>query len=188
MHQTSLDNCQKFIDKYLHGQLDLLIADVGSYDVNGTYRHLLDKPDLGWKYLGLDIQAGPNVDIVVPGIPIGIRDDRGWRKPYRIDPQLWNKAVQFSQVPHPFDIVISGQCLEHVTKPWVWIKQVDSILRRGGLAWITAPNTWGHHPYPVDCWRVWPDGIKALFDEVGWECLEAFVTDCDTVGIARKPR
>ena len=35
--------------------------DVGSYDVNGTYRPLVE--GRGWVYTGLDVSAGPNVDL-----------------------------------------------------------------------------------------------------------------------------
>ena len=40
------------------------VLDVGSYDVNGTYRPLFPA---GWDYLGVDIEKGPNVDLVVAG-------------------------------------------------------------------------------------------------------------------------
>lgn|SRR3990167_7263824 len=158
MHPSSLLQAQKFIDNYLDQSANLLIADVGSYDVNGTYRPLFDKPN--WDYVGIDIIGGPNVDIIVPSD----------------DPWLYNN----------FDVVISGQCLEHVAKPWLWIKQVASLGKPGSIFWITAPNTWGFHEYPIDCWRVWPDGMKALFDEAGLECIDAFVYENDTVGIAKR--
>ena len=38
------------------------ILDVGSRDINGTYRALIE--GRGWKYTGLDIVAGSNVDVV----------------------------------------------------------------------------------------------------------------------------
>ena len=40
------------------------VIDVGSQDVNGSYRPLFAKP--GWRYRGIDMTAGPNVDIVMP--------------------------------------------------------------------------------------------------------------------------
>lgn len=169
MHERSYNNCIKFRDKYLSDKRDILIADVGSYDVNGTYRSIFDRPDLGWHYFGLDITPGPNVNFVVSEHA----DD-------------WMYCISPSDECVTADVVVSGQCLEHTRKPWKWIRQVNSILKVDGIAWITAPNTWGYHAYPIDCWRIWPDGMLALFDEVGWEPLEAFVDDCDTVGIARR--
>jgi hypothetical protein len=87
-----------------------------------------------------------------------------------------------------FDVVISGQCLEHVAMPWLWIKDLAAIAKPGALIWITAPNTWEYHAYPIDCWRVWPDGMRALFRYAGLECLDFFTTGNDTVGIGKQPR
>ena len=43
------------------------VVDVGSYDVNGTYKGLFAPPkfigDAG--YIGADIREGPNVDVIV---------------------------------------------------------------------------------------------------------------------------
>ena len=30
-----------------------------------------------------------------------------------------------------------------------------------------APVSWPYHEDPVDCWRIYPDGLRALYDEVG---------------------
>lgn len=166
MHESSLFQCKEFIVNYLLDFEELMIADVGSYDVNGTYRDLFFIGGSHWGYVGLDIQPGPNVDIVIPS---GENDE-------------W-----FPMYKRMFDVVISGQCLEHVPKPWKWIKQIASITKPGGLVWITAPHTWGFHEYPKDCWRVWPDGLRALFDEAGLEVIEAFTFHNDTVCIGRKP-
>lgn len=181
MHPSSMRSCSEFLVKYLGDKTEdkLLIADVGSYDVNGTYRELIEA-NPNWKYIGIDIMAGPNVDVVVPEvIKFSYASFSAYGDWYR----------QAGSVN--YDVVISGQCLEHVRKPWQWIKQVASILKSGGLVFITAPNTWVYHEYPIDCWRVWPDGMRALFDEADIECLEAYITGepdkpYDTVGIGRK--
>jgi SAM-dependent methyltransferase len=162
MHESSLDRCRDFIQQYLQRRDRLRIADVGSYDVNGTYRPLFDRP--GWEYVGLDIVAGANVDVVLPE-----GDDATW--------------------PHAneFDVVVSGQCVEHVRKPWKWIKQVATLAKVGGLIWITGPNTWVFHEHPIDCWRIWPDGMRALFDEAGLQEIACGYCGTETVGIAFKP-
>src|SRR5579884_967573 len=86
----------------------LRILDVGSYDVNGTYRHLFDDPS--WEYVGLDMESGPGVDIAV-------------RRPYR-----------WAEVPsNSYDVLISGQAFEHIEFPWATILEVRRVLRPGGL-------------------------------------------------------
>lgn len=160
MHDSSMDRCREFIAKYLDRNKFLTIADVGSYDVNGTYRALFDCPN--WIYVGVDIENGPNVDVVV--VP-----DTEW------------------PMKEHFDVVISGQCMEHVAAPWRWIKNVASLGRSGATFWVTAPNTWEFHQYPIDAWRVWPDGLRELFREGGLEPLEAEFIGRDTWGTAIKP-
>lgn len=160
MHTESYQLMEQFADEYLRNWEPLKIADIGSYDVNGTYRPIfVEYPR--WEYIGFDICEGPNVDIVIPeaGDWIG----RGL-----------------------FDVVISGQCVEHVRKPWEWIKQVASMGRVGATFCIIAPNTWVYHEHPIDCWRLWPEGMKALFDEAGLTTIQTFYKDNDTVGIAVK--
>jgi len=142
------------------------VADVGSMDVNGTYRNTLKK--LGVRsYTGIDIAEGPNVDVVV-------------------DPEAdsWADVGQF-------DLVISGQCMEHVLRPWEWIKQVASLMSDDACVVIVAPHTWRYHEYPIDCWRVFPEGLKALFDDNGLHSLALGMVmyptgHGDTFGVASK--
>lgn len=163
MHTSSMDRCREFVERYLDASAPLRIADVGSYDVNGTYRSLFVNER--WSYTGFDVAAGPNVDVVVEA------------------PERWGLG---SEHLAQYDVVISGQTLEHVRKPWVWIKQVAELCRPGGLIWICAPNTWCYHEHPIDCWRIWPDGMRALFDEAGLTEVACGYLNDDTVGIARR--
>jgi hypothetical protein len=56
---------QWFVDNYASKitKDKVRVLDVGSYDVNGSYRHLFDKSK--YHYTGLDMEEGPNVDIVL---------------------------------------------------------------------------------------------------------------------------
>lgn len=122
----------------LQGQTML---DVGSFDVNGSYRDYMEKS--GVAYIGVDIAPGKNVDIVS-------------QDPYRY--------------PFPdgtFDIVISGSAMEHVEKIWLWVPELVRLLRPGGFLAITTHWQFKIHQHPVDCWRILPDGMKLLFDETG---------------------
>jgi SAM-dependent methyltransferase len=167
VHQNSLDLCRLFANglKLHRGNEPLSIADVGSIDLNGTYRSLFDLP--GWRYIGFDIRPGKNVDVVLAG------------------PDDWKLPDEHREV---FDVVISGQVLEHVAAPWRWIKDVASLCSPGGLIWISAPNTEVFHEHPLDCWRVWPDGMRAILREGGLEEFTCAAVGPDTVAIARKPK
>lgn len=149
-----------FVQKHLASKQHLKILDVGSYNVNGCYKPLFEKP--GWDYIGLDIEPGKNVDLV--GEPYDWKVDKD-----------------------SFDVVISGQCLEHVKDTHKWIRQLAQALKPGGLACVIAPWSFNEHRYPVDCWRILPDGMRFLLHDIGkLEVIEVFKCERDCVGIATK--
>lgn len=159
MHQEARITFRDFVDKYLSEARNISIADVGSFDVNGTYKEQLRQD---WDYFGIDIVPGKNVNFVVPV--------RG----------------KWSIRSEEFDVVISGQMLEHCWKPWETVKEMARILKPGGLMFLSAPNSWPYHEHPTDNWRFWPEGFKALFDEAGLTVLETYFRNSETIGIARK--
>lgn len=111
--------------------------DIGSQDINGTYKQLCSQFA---SYTGADIAEGPNVDILLP--------ERRW----------------LASVGKQYEIIISGQCLEHVRKPWEWILEVKSLMKPDGWLFLIAPYSWRIHRYPLDCWRILPDGMEALLE------------------------
>jgi SAM-dependent methyltransferase len=79
-----------------------------------------------------------------------------------------------------YDVVLSGQVIEHVRKIWVWMQEVARVCKPGGLVITINPVSWPYHEAPIDCWRIFPEGMKALYDDAGldvlfstWESLEA---------------
>lgn len=135
-----------------------LIADIGSMSKNGasSYR------DFSAQYLGIDIEAGPNVDLVMTG-------------PYTIP--LSDESV---------DTVISGQCLEHVTNPFKLVFESARILKQGGHMLLTAPFQWREHKYPIDTFRYLPDGMRALMEEAGITVIKTYLIKDDCWGIGRR--
>jgi SAM-dependent methyltransferase len=63
------------------------------------------------------------------------------------------------------DIVIATNVMEHVRKPWVWIKELARICKPGGYVITINPVSWPFHEHPIDCWRAYPEGMKALYEE-----------------------
>ena len=142
----------------------LAVLDVGAMTSHGglqrTYRAIMPA---AWRYTGCDLAPGPNVDLVQVS-------------EYRI-----------RQEAELYDVVITGQCLEHVRRPWMLAAEMARMLKPGGFAFWTAPWSWGYHPYPVDCWRILPDGMTALMESVGLDCHQAYRIARDCWGIGRKP-
>ena len=126
------------------------VLDIGSYNVNGTYKPLfLEK---GFEYVGLDISEGPNVDVV----PANMYD--------------WEIIEDES-----FDYIVSGQAFEHIEYPWLTINEIKKKLKKDGIICIIAPNGLGEHRYPVDCWRFYGDGMRALARWCGLEVIETSI-------------
>ena len=125
---------------------DACLLDVGAFNVNGSFRSLVDAR--GWGYVGVDIVPGPGVDVV---------SDDPYRYPFE---------------DGDFDIVISGSVMEHVEAIWRWVPELARLVRPGGMLAIITHTHWDYHPHPVDCWRIMPDGMRYLFDET--DALERY--------------
>ncbi len=85
-------------------------------------------------------------------------------------PALTYSKAPLYQFPIPdgsYDIVLSGQVIEHVSKIWTWMRELARVTRPGGLVITVCPASWPFHEYPIDCWRIFPDGMKALSEECG---------------------
>jgi SAM-dependent methyltransferase len=163
---------EHFVDAYLVGSsaTPLEILDFGSQQVNPvslTYRTLLARPP--WNYRGLDIEAGHNVDVCV-------KDAYDW-------PEVPSDSI---------DVVVSGQALEHVEYFWASAFEIGRVLRPGGLMMLIAPSGGYEHRFPLDCWRFYTDGMRALAAHLRFELVDAY-TDWgnevweDSVLVARKP-
>lgn len=42
------------------------------------------------------------------------------------------------------------------------MQEMARVLKKDGLLCVIAPNGFGEHRYPVDCWRFFSDGMIAL--------------------------
>jgi len=147
MHKNSLNHMRRLVERYLDRDAELLIGDIGSFDHNGSYRRLFDGPR--WKYLGIDLEQGPNVNHVL-------------ESPYR-----------FPMADNHFDVIVSGQAFEHVKFFWLTWMEMVRTLKPGGFIFLIAPSRGPEHRFPVDCWRFFPDGYRALAEYGKVDCLEA---------------
>lgn len=161
MHPNSMNIMSTFATTHLDNTTSLNILDVGSMNVNGSYNKLFCKPN--WIYKGIDISEGLNVDIVSP------------------DPYKWPVDN------NSFDVIISGQCMEHVEAPWLWVKEIERVCKPNGLICIIAPWNFVIHRYPVDCWRILPDGMEYIFTKhCTFKKIECGVIDIDCYFIGIK--
>jgi SAM-dependent methyltransferase len=127
------------------------VLDVGSQCVPGqmdTYKRFFSEPQ--FKYIGLDMIEGYNVDIAV------------------------KHAYQWDEVPDNFcDVLISGQMFEHVEFPWFTICEMVRVLKPNGIICIIAPSMAGLHRHPVNCQNYFSDGLIALARYAGLNIIHA---------------
>jgi len=157
---------KKFVDKYLDTNKQLKILEVGSLQTSPVNKDMIykryfrDNPK--WKFVGMDIVAGTNVDIV---------SKDSYNYPFK---------------DNSFDVVISGNTMEHIQDIYKWIKELERITK--DLVCIIVPSTRPEHKYPFDCWRVFPDGMKFIMEEIaGLDVIECKLTGLeDTIGVGKK--
>ena len=169
MHHNSMREMRKFIQQFLDVNKKIKILDVGSLNVHekkpdySYRRYFVDdsNDNSNWEYVGMDIIAGNNVDIVS------------------------NDLYHYPFEDNSFDVVISGSTMEHVEDIYAWVKELTRITN--DLIFILVPNSAREHKHPVDCWRVFPDGMRFLLEKIcGLEVLKCGISGNDTIGIAKK--
>lgn len=162
MHHTSLHNMRVFKERYAPQQTGVVI-DVGSLDINGTYRDLFP----GWDYIGIDIVPGKGVDRVV-------------------EPNKWGDVADDAA-----DVIISGQAFEHMADDHAAIREIARALKPGGHCCIIAPSTGPKHVEP-DYRRYTPEAMRELAESVGLEVISAEINGrhpwYDCVLITRKQK
>jgi len=119
------------------------ILEVGSKDYGSTssYRDFY----AGTEYVGIDMEAGKNVDLVVD-LTRGVGE---LKKDY-------------------FALGICCSVLEHVRKPWIFAEHLASVIRPGGALYMSVPWVWRYHPYPDDYFRFSWCGVMELFPAFEW--------------------
>lgn len=133
------------------------ILEVGSYDVNGTLRDFaLGSTD----YVGIDMEQGPGVDLVIKA---------GDRYPFE---------------DGHFDLVMASSVFEHDPVFWLTFVEMCRVTKPGGYLYINAPSNGLYHRYPLDHWRFYPDAGRALASwattqQQAVQLIESFVIDHD---------
>ncbi len=176
MHPSSYDRMAEFSRDYLAARRleALTIVDLGSCDYNGSYRPIFARSP--WRYLGVDLTVGKNVDLV-------LHDPYDWR-------ELKTQSI---------DVLVSGQTFEHTEFFWETILEIARVLKPNGLCCLIAPATGNEHRFPLDCWRIFADGFRALaryahlevlHSHTHWEELASYDTESnkwhESILIARK--
>lgn len=183
MHASSYASMERFTRDYVEPlarrlQRPLRILEVGSRNVNGSYRPIFEGQEFTASYTGIDVAAGAGVDIV-------INSRNNWSVDF-----IFNSDQQL----HQFDAIICGQVLEHDDRWWDTLKQIRKIAATGGLACVIAPGAGlidgeSSQHNPPDYYRFMPDAPKVWAELLNADLLESWWDEsspwCDCGGIFR---
>jgi ubiquinone/menaquinone biosynthesis C-methylase UbiE len=144
MHLNSKLLFQKYAVPYFKNNLKVL--EIGPAGYPSAYQQVINNPSITWDTV--DFADTTFIDNAVSNLSYKISD------PY-----------VFPIEDNVYDIVLSGQVIEHVEKIWEWLKEIKRVVKPDGLILTINPVSWPYHEAPIDCWRIFPNGIKALADE-----------------------
>ena len=124
-------------------------VEVGSRARSGNvYRDWLPET---CRYVGFDVLAGPNVDVVGDA--------------HRLSAHLDCASV---------DVAWSISTFEHLAMPWVAAVELGRVMKLGGLVYVQSHQTWPVHDAPWDFWRFSKFGWDTLFHSYsGFEVIAA---------------
>ena len=160
MHLNSKLLFKKYAVQYFKESQSVL--EIGPTGYPSYYSELVDMPSLEWHTLDIGEKY------------IG----KGHANPLHI---VSEDEYHYPIADNTFDIVLSGQVMEHVRNIWLWVDELKRITRDNGHIIIISPVSWHYHEAPVDCWRIYPEGMKALMEEKGIRiikcCFESLEKD-----------
>jgi SAM-dependent methyltransferase len=109
-------------------------------------------------FVGMDIEQGANVDRV-------------------LDICSPVSRLRAGLGEEPFDLVLCCHVLEHAHAPWRAARNIEALLRPGGVAFVSAAWSQAFHATPDDLWRFSVRGLMRLFGRL--EVVSAFYSGGD---------
>lgn len=116
------------------------VVEIGARPAEGQERDAYLR-DLfpGARYIGCDIQEGPNVDQLEDVHALSFEDES-------------------------VGTVVCVEVLEHVADPIRAVEEIHRVLKPGGVAILTSVMFMPIHAHPWDFWRFTPEGFAKLLE------------------------
>ena len=84
---------------------------------------------------------------------------------YGVNPKVCAIAGNLPFRDASFDSVLCTEVLEHLESPQTCIAEIKRVLKSGGRAYITSPQSWPLHYEPYDYWRFTKYGLYNILVE-----------------------
>lgn len=143
-HDSVRGRIRDWIIKHAH-LLGDNILEVGSriHDPSAWWINNRDVFPVDVKWTGLDMQPGMKVDVVAD-------------------------IENLRYLDGGYSGILCSEVLEHVSRPWLAMVELYSMLKPGGWIVITVPFGFHRHAYPNDYYRYTDAGLKVLLDDAGF--------------------
>lgn len=139
------------------------VLEVGSKYVNGSVRPFVEMYFKPKEYIGVDIETGRFVDLVLPAEEL---------------------IKHFGE--ESFDVVVTTELLEHVFDWRLVINNIKRAVRTGGVIYVTTRSKgFSLHSYPYDYWRYEIEDIKRIFADFN---IISIFPDSEAPGLFLKVR
>jgi len=130
-----------------HFRDGMKVLEIGPDVFPSSYRQLVDNPTLQWDTIDMVESA----DLTFQNI------------------DEYTFPIETDQ----YDLVLSAQVIEHVKKIWDWLPEVARVCKPRGTIVTINPVSFRYHEAPVDCWRIYPEGMRALYDSAGIDTVSS---------------
>lgn len=129
------------------------VLEVGSRVVTGAkFRNRFKNAE----YVGFDIYAGENVDVVGDAHKLSSYFDPGTK----------------------FDLIFSTAVFEHLAMPWIVAEEIVKMLNVGGVVFVETHYSYSAHERPWHFFQFSDMALKVLFsEEMGIKTIEAGVSN-----------
>jgi SAM-dependent methyltransferase len=151
MHRSSLENMAKAVKLLsLSENEKIKILDIGGRGLEGDRSYFSIVGKLSSEYHIADIQEGENVTHIMP------------------------TEYTIPSSNEYYDLIVSGQTLEHVKNPFRLVKEMVRVLKKNSFIIIIAPSADPRHD-TIDCWRFMDDSFKAIAEETELEVIADWI-------------
>ncbi|MES2779036.1 MAG: methyltransferase domain-containing protein [Bacteroidota bacterium] len=141
MHLNSELIFRKYYEPYFKNNIKVL--EIGPAGIPSAYSKVVNNPTIQWDTL--DLKSTKYISSSIDKLT------------YTTD----NPYI-FPIESNSYDIVISGNVIEHVQNIWAWTNELKRIVKVNGHIFTINPVSWEYHEAPIDCWRIYPAGYEAI--------------------------